>query len=247
MTLTEFSDEFDILYNNIKSQSAPGLDAYEKSVFLTLAQEEVVEKAYIGMNALGSSFEETEFSRRILDKLIRQAELSVPVTNSYKIASNSTVYELPEEVQYIILEQLIGKPVNCENDVTLSVLPMRHDEYTLQKDNPFRKPSLTTREATAWRLDIANADKRLTEIVPPTNFTISKYFLRYVKKPNPIILVNLSTVASGLSIKTISTSSNSEIDSVYHRHILNRAVELAKVHFETADPNSIIQNNRIQI
>lgn len=37
MTLQEFSDEFDVLYNNIMSNQAPGLDEYEKSVFLTKA------------------------------------------------------------------------------------------------------------------------------------------------------------------------------------------------------------------
>ena len=247
MTLTEFSDEFDILYNNIKSQSAPGLDAYEKSVFLTLAQEEIVEKAYKGINVLGSSFEETEFSRRVLDKLVRQSTINTTVTNSYKIVSNSVVYELPNDVQYIIFEEANGTPVNCENTVNLSVLPIRHDEYTMQKDNPFRKPNLSQREAGAWRLDIADATRRLVEIVPPSNITLTNYVLRYIKKPLPIILVALSTVASGLTIKGLNVATNSELDDSVHRHILNRAVEMAKIHYEAGDPNSILQNNRIQI
>ena len=33
MTNPELENEFDILYNNITSNQAPGLDAYEKSVF----------------------------------------------------------------------------------------------------------------------------------------------------------------------------------------------------------------------
>lgn len=33
----EFSDEFDVLFNNISSNQAPGLDQYEKSLFLTRA------------------------------------------------------------------------------------------------------------------------------------------------------------------------------------------------------------------
>lgn len=45
MTLQEFDNEFDVLYNNITSNQAPGLDAYEKSVFLTKAQDEIL-KAY---------------------------------------------------------------------------------------------------------------------------------------------------------------------------------------------------------
>ena len=45
MELSEFSYEFDVLYNNITSNQAPGLDEYEKSVFLTKAQDEIV-KSY---------------------------------------------------------------------------------------------------------------------------------------------------------------------------------------------------------
>lgn len=42
MTTTEFSNEFDVLYNNIMSNAAPGLNEYEKSVFLTKAQDEII-------------------------------------------------------------------------------------------------------------------------------------------------------------------------------------------------------------
>ena len=42
MTTQEFSLEFDLLYNNISSNQAPGLTEYEKSTFLTQAQEEIV-------------------------------------------------------------------------------------------------------------------------------------------------------------------------------------------------------------
>ena len=39
MTLAEFSDQFDVLYNNITSNQAPGLNEYEKSVVLTKAEK----------------------------------------------------------------------------------------------------------------------------------------------------------------------------------------------------------------
>lgn len=46
MTCEEFSNEFDILYNNIMSNKAPGLDEYEKSVFLTRAQDDIVKRYF---------------------------------------------------------------------------------------------------------------------------------------------------------------------------------------------------------
>ena len=46
MTTTEFSNEFDILYESIASNGAPPLDDYEKSVLLTQAQEILVKDSY---------------------------------------------------------------------------------------------------------------------------------------------------------------------------------------------------------
>ena len=42
MELNEFSNEFDVIYNSITSNQAPGLDEYEKSVMLTKAQDQVI-------------------------------------------------------------------------------------------------------------------------------------------------------------------------------------------------------------
>ena len=48
MTKDEFSQEFDILYNNVSSNQAPGLTEYEKSVFLTKAQDEIIKNYFTG-------------------------------------------------------------------------------------------------------------------------------------------------------------------------------------------------------
>jgi hypothetical protein len=54
MTLEEFSNQFDVNYNNITSNQAPGLNEYEKGVFLTKAQNEVV-KNYFTANSKGNN------------------------------------------------------------------------------------------------------------------------------------------------------------------------------------------------
>ncbi len=66
MTTEEFSNGFDILinsYSNLEpfglSQSPLSFDEYEKSIFLTKAQEEIAEGLYTG-KAIGDSFEDTE-------------------------------------------------------------------------------------------------------------------------------------------------------------------------------------------
>jgi hypothetical protein len=47
------------------------LDEYEKSLFLTQAQEEIVINLYNGKNPYGDSFESTEELRRYLDELVK--------------------------------------------------------------------------------------------------------------------------------------------------------------------------------
>jgi hypothetical protein len=72
MTASEFEREFDILYNNITSNSAPSIDAYEKSVFLTKAQEEIVTALYDG------TFEGSEKLIEYLNDLVISAYKECP-------------------------------------------------------------------------------------------------------------------------------------------------------------------------
>ena len=53
-TLTIF-DDFDILYNNIMSNSAPGLDNIEKAFFLNKAQDELIKNYF---NPKGNKYQE---------------------------------------------------------------------------------------------------------------------------------------------------------------------------------------------
>ena len=75
MTTQEFSNEFDILYNNIMSNSAPGLNEYEKSIFLTQAQEALVLDIYRGKFD-ENSFESTEEVSDYINTLVRQSKIT---------------------------------------------------------------------------------------------------------------------------------------------------------------------------
>ena len=70
MTAEEFSNQFDVLYNNITSNQAPGLNEYEKSVFLTKAQNEIV-KNYFTANSKGNNI-----GQGFDDSAKRQADFS---------------------------------------------------------------------------------------------------------------------------------------------------------------------------
>lgn len=210
MTNPEFSIEFDILYNNISSNKAPGLNEYEKSVFLTRAQEHLVTELYSGRNTTYSSFEETEEQRRYLHSLITTSSLEESTEIADIITSNSSIYKLPENIMFITYETAI-----LTDNKEVTVYPVSQDELSKIIKNPFRGPS----NNRVLRLDLGNNS---IEVI--SNYDINKYLIRYIRKPNPIILTDLE---DDLSINGISEESECELDSLLHRTILDRAVALA--------------------
>lgn len=110
MTNEEFSNEFDTLINSNSAISLNGMelplefDEYEKSVFLTKAQEEVVQGLYTG-KITGDSFETTEQLRRYLADLVSTAEL--PCRPYPGGLSNKSVFAvLPDDLWFITYESV---------------------------------------------------------------------------------------------------------------------------------------------
>ena len=246
MTVQEFSSEFDLLYDNA-SMSASGLDLYEKSVFLTQAQEVIVKEAYSGMTTSGVPFEGSEKRRRQLSELVRdykkdsQLNLSgttagyskapdttPPYDGSDRLVSDSQMFQLPSDLMYILHETVtLSDPSSAElNNKIVDVVPITHDEYNVKKNNPFQKPN----KRKAWRLDLFMEGTHMKVEILAINL-INQYHCRYVKVPTPIILTNFETDSDlsglGLTIGGSNVSSTSELNNEIHRDILNRAVELA--------------------
>lgn len=226
MTITEFSDQFDVLYNNITSNQAPGLNEYEKSLFLTKAEKEIV-KNYFTANSKGNSI-----GQGFDDSAKRQADFSVLMKTGTctsvssgipsKIDERSTVWSYPSDVFIVVNETVkVGTALK-------QVIPLRYDEYTRLMSKPFKRPL----KNQVWRLinsgtvsSGGDATKKV-EIIAGVNENISTYSVRYVRVPEPIIVANLD----GLTIDGQSTvSTTCEIDPILHEDILQRAVELAKI------------------
>lgn len=210
MTTEEFSNEFDVLVGSFTSDDSLVFDEYEKSVFLTKAQEQIVTELYTGRNTMGSAFEETEELRSYLRDLIKEKE------DSYLDA-----FTLPPDVLFIIYEEAIltsAELKECENNIPVEVIPVTHDQLHRIKNNPFKGPS----KKRVLRLDIGDNNIQLI-----SKYTVSKYKVRYIKKPEPIILVNLDE--DQLSINdTDKTKQTSKLSlEALHRSILERAVLLA--------------------
>lgn len=232
MTNQEFSNQFDVLYNNVMSNQAPGLDEYEKSVFLTKAQNEIVLSYF---NPKGNKYTEgfDGNERRQIDfsMLTRVASETTFGTANYdpRTAGVKSV-AMPEDVLVFVNESLTV--TRDTNTVYLSVVPISYTEYSRQMSKPFKRPT----HYQAWRL-INSTDTPAGEcdLIAGPNDTITKYTARYIKRPNPIVLVNLES--EGVSIGGVDEETPCELDPILHEDILQRAVELAKAAY-TGDLSS---------
>lgn len=231
MTTKEFSLEFDILYNNIMSDIAPSLNEYEKSVFLTQAQESVVLDIYTGrFNA--DSFEKTEEVTQYIKELIVTDSPTLQPNQANKISRLSYLFKIPHKYLFVIYEGVsLDREDKCSHLIDTMVVPASHDEIHKLIRNPFKGPS----NSRVLRLTHGNSFELISK------FPIKAYTIRYLRSPKPIILEDLEEysqeldeVYSGLHIgedelgNPYFRKQECELNPALHRAILLRAVSLAK-------------------
>lgn len=233
MTVQEFSDQFDTLvssyrrfkrFDNQELLDSIEFNEYEKSIFLTNAQEDIVKELYSGKYT-GESFESSEKLRRELESLVTQVNYSKEQSENQSdntfdnvLRDNKyihTTFSLPDDIFYIVYEQVIWDSDNeCLNGNVADVVPVTHDEFWRIRNNPFRGPS----SKRVLRLDNNNLQVELV-----SNANIGSYIIRYLKRPEPIVLVNLPNE----SINGVTAAQTCELSEALHRDILDRAVRLA--------------------
>lgn len=219
MTTEEFSNEFDVLI--LHTVGTPiDFDEYEKSVFLTKAQEELVKAHYTGsVGILGDSFETTEEARRQLSSLVKTTKLDpIGQANHIGVSEDSYFFKLPKEVWYITYESAnVASDSNCyPKGKEMTVTPVSQDQYHKIKNNPFRGAN----NRQVIRLDIEGNIAELISKTPINNYTV-----RYVSKPTPIVLTNISE--DYLTINDESTVTECTLHESLHRQILAMAVTMA--------------------
>ena len=216
MNAQEFSNTFDTLlqpYITKESLEQNNLDfnEYEKSIFLTKAQEQIVLELY-------QELEQSEEVRKYLSNLIK-TDNYVPVGEQDETLINNNFksykVEISNDILFMIYEQCtLSDENNCINNKIVSVVPTIHDDLDKVLKNPFKSPN----SRKVIRLDFDNKIELISK------YSISNYKVRYLKKPNPIILVKLE---DNLSIDNSAEVSNGEINPILHERIVQRAVQLA--------------------
>ena len=216
MDVQELSNLFDTLLQPYITKDVSGeqntlaFDEYEKSIFLTKAQEQIVLELY-------QELEQSEENRKYLSNLIKTGNY-VPVGEQDETLINNTFksykVEIEDSVLFMIYEQCtLSDENNCVNGRMVSVVPTIHDDLDKVLKNPFKSPN----SRKVIRLDFDNKIELISK------YNISNYKVRYLKKPNPIILVKLED----LNIDKKQEVSNGETNPILHERIVQRAVQLA--------------------
>ena len=216
MDVQELSNLFDTLLQPyitkdvLGEQNTLAFDEYEKSIFLTKAQEQIVLELY-------QELEQSEENRKYLSNLIKTGNY-VPIGEQDETLINNTFksykVEIEDSVLFMIYEQCtLSDENNCINGRIVSVVPTIHDDLDKVLKNPFKSPN----NRKVIRLDFDNKIELISK------YNISNYKIRYLKKPNPIILVKLED----LNIDKKQEVSNGETNPILHERIVQRAVQLA--------------------
>lgn len=218
MNVQELSNLFDTLLqpyitkDNFGKQNTLAFDEYEKSIFLTKAQEQIVLELY-------QELEQSEEVRKYLSNLIKTDNYApVGEQDETLINNNFKSYkvEISNDILFMIYEQCtLSDENNCINNKIVSVVPTIHDDLDKVLKNPFKSPN----SRKVIRLDFDNKIELISK------YNITNYKVRYLKKPNSIILVALE---DNLSINNGDTKvSNGETNPILHERIVQRAVQLA--------------------
>ena len=256
MSNEEFSNEFDVLYNSITSNQAPGLDEYEKSVFLTKAQSEILREYFNSrVDGTNGGFDGSQKRQYDFSFLIKTTILDANLANEGKegyipkIDNRGYLFNFPDDY-FLSINEVIRDDESSNK--FYSVVSISYSDYQRLMTKPYAYPP----KRVAWRLFIGTIQKTLedntTKVTVPVAEIIGKfvgnsnnwnYTLRYVKKPNPIILINLTD--DDLSIEGKKTKTPCEFPSQLHQEILERAVTLAKIAYQAGSTATIAaQSNK---
>lgn len=238
MDYIDMSTLWDLLCNNVASNQAPGFTEWEKAWFLTKAQDELLKNYF---NPKGNKYQEgfdgnqkrqIDFSS--ITSVFTQSTAGEFGNAVFDSRDNSKSTALPSDVWMIVNEKVTVTREEASKELT--VAPISFDEYDRLMLKPFKRPL----RDQAWRL-VNNDSGNLSDLIVGPNDEITEYRVRYIRKPKPIIIGDLDNLTiEGYSWGGATTPSSPEenkiygdkpceLDPILHEEIVQRAVELALV------------------
>ena len=190
------------------------------------------------ISALNTAFEGNilvEINDEVLDTeqivggYLNPSTISLDASGDIETYDDRGVFvNLPSNLLFVLNEKVIA--VDGKNYV---VVPINYREYDRQMSRAYTQPL----KKQAWRLfNDGNAELLKAELIPARGTTIDSYKVRYIRRPRPIVLVDLT--ADDLDIEGVSRPTECELNPIIHLDILNKAVELALTTRGAVKPSS---------
>jgi hypothetical protein len=192
---------------------SPGkLESDQIQDYLNLAQDLELKERY--SQIYGSTLEKFEFTekiRREIGNIIDSYIASSFDESSSSLHKNGVFVTLPSNYLYGIEERCIV--LNSDGSTGIAkVKPMTHDEYLDDIKNPFLWPT----EDLIWRMDFGftgPTGAKKHELISSEEDTIQQYTVRYLRRPQKVVLHP-------------TNYQDCELDESTHESIVNRAVQM---------------------
>ena len=181
---------------------------------------------YVGLEIIsttGNVFSYTQDELRALMAVSLSNVTLQKVSESATFDDRGILYNLPSDLLFMLNEKL--EVTNGSIKKKYVVIPINYREYDRENSKPYSQPY----KKQCWRLfqNVQGFDI-LSEIIPVwdaiNDTSVVEYKVRYVRRPQPIVLVNLP---DDLEIDGKREITQCEVSEVLHMEILNKAVELA--------------------
>jgi hypothetical protein len=231
-------DRFNLQYNNIFSNKAPGLLEDEISMYLTMAHIEIIDE-------YSASVDVFEKNRAILSGYIYDDVINGSISTTQTRGIDYQTFEFSTDYWRILKESAKIKSKSIE----IPVKPISYDVFNSMSQNPFKKPN----GYKAWRLDINNDPfdstspdgKRDVKILfkkkDITDY-IEYYNVVYLTTPVPFNnTINLKTGAAQTAVFLPETLT---YNIFLTEKIINRACELSTRDYKENTLQTQVQINK---
>jgi len=221
MLVDEMHLQFKIGVDKTDSLNSANFTPAEIDIYLSDAQEQFVEQRAYGNNFKKDSVEETQQRVKNLQSITYNSTITT-FTNNSNNKPNGVFIDLPADYRHALEEEVDVTYKDCNGATQTARLPvvsLTHDKYNKTIANPFSKPNINK----VYRLPFGRfGGLEHFELISGTGFTITAYYLRYLKNPLKINLANRP-----LPVPSVGTGQQGSLIDEAYREIIRMAVRNA--------------------
>jgi len=184
MTPRDMQDSFEHKLNIMDSPMM--VESHIVFYWLNQAVEHFIRNTILGNNARRNSVEQSQKQTENVRTLIVENSIT-PTTGGVEDKPDSYIVTLPSNYNYVLSEEVSIEVTNLKGDIVTirqGITETTSDQYRNDIDNPYSEHKLHYDTAKPLRLFKEDS----IELITDGNYTINKYFLRYIRKPEKISL-----------------------------------------------------------